>query len=64
MGDFIVIILLIAIIGGASFKIYLNKKNNVICSGCPSCPSNLSCSKSEIKGDRVITEPIVFLKKN
>lgn len=64
MGDFIVIIILVIIIGGAMFKLYLNKKNNVICSGCPSCPSNLSCSKSDIKRTKVISEPIVFLKKS
>ncbi len=63
MGNFIVIMILLIIFSGAGFKLYKDKKNNVMCSGCPSCPSNLTCSKSEDNGAKIISEPIVFLKK-
>lgn len=64
MADLIVIMILFVIIGSAIYKLYKDKKNNVMCSGCPSCPSNLSCSKSDMKGSPKTSEPIVFLNKN
>ncbi|MBC7958690.1 MAG: FeoB-associated Cys-rich membrane protein [Vallitaleaceae bacterium] len=44
MGNIIVIIVLLAIFGAASYKIYKDKKNNVKCSGCPSYKANGTCS--------------------
>ena len=49
MGNFIVGILILSIICGAAYKIYKDKKNNVRCSGCPSCPSNNRCSAYQKK---------------
>lgn len=63
MGDFIVIIVLLLIIGAAAFKLYKDKKNNVMCSGCPSCPSNLQCSKAQGPKGNPAKESIVFLNK-
>lgn len=45
MGNILVGIIILAIIAGASYKIYWNKKNNIMCSGCSSCPSNNTCHK-------------------
>ncbi len=67
MGDLIVIIILILIIGGAAYKLYLDKKNNVMCSGCPSykaCSSNVSCTKTLDENGNPIKESIVILKKS
>ncbi len=44
MGNIIVGALILAVICGAIYKIYKDKKNNVKCSGCPSCPMNGKCS--------------------
>ena len=44
MGNTIVIIIIATIILGAAYKIYIDKKNNVKCSGCPSCSMNKNCS--------------------
>ncbi len=46
MGNIIVIGIILVIIGLASYKVYLDKKNNVKCSGCPhskSCGTKDSC---------------------
>lgn len=43
MGNILVGMIIIAIIAGASYKIYWNKKNNIMCSGCSACPSNNTC---------------------
>ncbi|PKM51689.1 MAG: hypothetical protein CVV02_05320 [Firmicutes bacterium HGW-Firmicutes-7] len=47
MGDLIVIIIVLTILGGASYKIYRDKKNNVKCSGCPSYKANGTCEKNK-----------------
>jgi len=44
MGNIIVILVIVVLLSGASFKMYKDKKNNVKCSGCPSCSSKGSCS--------------------
>lgn len=47
MTDFIVIIVIIAIVGGASLYIIREKKRGVKCIGCPSgvtCPNSGMCS--------------------
>jgi hypothetical protein len=49
MGNIIVGVLIAVIICGAGYKIYKDKKNNVKCSGCPSCPSNSKCSAYQKK---------------
>ena len=49
MGDLIVVVLILMILGGASYKIYKDKKNNVKCSGCPSCSMNGNCSSNQLK---------------
>lgn len=43
MENFIVVLLLLTIVGLASYKIYKDKKNNVICSGCTLCKSKSDC---------------------
>lgn len=44
MGNIIVAIIILAILGAAAYKIYWNKKNNVKCSGCSGSSScNHSC---------------------
>ncbi len=67
MGDLIVVVVLLIIIGGAVFKLYKDKKNNVMCSGCPSyksCTSNLSCSQPQGSPGHGVKESIIILKKN
>ncbi len=67
MGDFIVVVLLLIIFGGATYKLYKDKKNNVMCSGCPSyksCSSNLTCTKKQSDNGEVFKESIIILKKN
>ncbi len=49
MGNILVVIIILAILGGAIYKLYWNKKNNIKCSGCTSCPSNVRCNGSELK---------------
>ena len=47
MTDFIVIVIIIAIVGGASLYIIRQKKHGVKCIGCPSgttCPNSGKCS--------------------
>lgn len=39
MGNIIVGSIIVAILGGAAYKMYWNKKHNVCCSGCPSAKS-------------------------
>ncbi len=63
MGNFIVGILILSIICGAAYKIYKDKKNNVRCSGCPSCPSNNRCSAYQ-KKQQVVLIKNSQLKKN
>lgn len=51
-GDLIIGLILFAIIGGAGFKIYRDKKNGVVCSGCPhskSCTTAQSCPSTTQK---------------
>lgn len=44
MGDIIVLLIIVAIIGIAVRKMYVDKKNGVKCSGCPSSKdSNCNC---------------------
>lgn len=52
MNDILVGIIILAILAGAIYKIYWNKKNNIKCSGCPSCPSNNTCNRTEIKAEK------------
>ncbi|MGH4050547.1 MAG: FeoB-associated Cys-rich membrane protein [Clostridium sp.] len=49
MGDILVVIIILAILGGAIYKLYWNKKNNIKCSGCPSCPLNGTCHSAKLK---------------
>lgn len=49
MGDILVGIIILVILGGAIYKLYWNKKNDIKCSGCSSCPSNAKCSSMEAK---------------
>ncbi len=49
MANLLVAIIILAIIGGAAYKLYWNKKNNIKCSGCSSCPSNGKCHGDEVK---------------
>ncbi len=49
MGNFLVIIIILAILGAAIYKLYWNKKNNIKCSGCSSCPSNNKCQDAKLK---------------
>lgn len=53
MGDILVGIIVLAILAGASYKIYWNKKNNVMCSSCSSCPLNDKCSSNN---DQMVKE--------
>lgn len=54
MGDILVGIIILAILGGAVYKLYWNKKNNIKCSGCTSCPSNVICNSSEQKKNHIV----------
>lgn len=47
MGNVIVALIILAILSGAIYKLYWNKKNNIKCSGCSSCPSNANCSSKK-----------------
>ncbi len=47
MGNVIVVLILLVIISVASYKLYLDKKNNVKCSGCPSCKIKDNCPSSK-----------------
>lgn len=49
MANLFVAIIVLAILGGAIYKIYWNKKNNIKCSGCSSCPSNNKCHRDKEK---------------
>lgn len=49
MGDIFVTIIILAILGGAGYKIYWNKKNNIVCSGCSACPLNNKCPSADLK---------------
>ena len=49
MGDIVVGIIILAILAGATYKLYWNKKNDIKCSGCTSCPSNAKCPSMEVK---------------
>lgn len=60
MGDFIVILIILALVGSASYKLYLDKKNNVMCSGCP---LGKTCVNSTMKNGNGPKETIVFLNK-
>lgn len=42
MKDFIIILIIVAIVGGASYYIYRAKKKG---KGCIGCPDSASCSK-------------------
>lgn len=53
MGDILVGIIILAILGGAIYKLYWNKKNDIKCSGCTSCPSNNKCNSAEIKNKNI-----------
>jgi len=47
MANILVGLMILAILGGAIYKIYWNKKNNIMCSGCSSCPSNNTCHMAD-----------------
>lgn len=47
METVIVLLIIFAMIGAASYKLYKDKKNNVKCSGCPSGCSNKKCSAEQ-----------------
>lgn len=49
MGNILVAIIILAILSGAIYKLYWNKKNNIKCSGCNSCPLNDTCHSIEPK---------------
>jgi len=49
MGNILVGMIVLAMLAGASYKIYWNKKNNIMCSGCSSCPSNNKCPSAQNK---------------
>lgn len=49
MGNILVAIIIIGILGGAIYKLYWNKKNNIKSSACASCPLNNSCSSMDGK---------------
>lgn len=53
MGNILVIIIIVAILSGAIYKIYWNKKNNIMCSGCSSCPSSNKCDSLELKNGKI-----------
>lgn len=44
IGNIVVLLIVAAMVAGASYKLYKDKKNNVKCSGCPSCTHNGSCA--------------------
>jgi len=49
MGNAIVILVILAIVAGASAKIIIDKKNGVKCAGCPHAPSG---GKGKRKGQQ------------
>lgn len=49
MGNIIVVIIILIILSGSIYKLYWNKKNNIKCLGCPSCPFNGKCNSSNVK---------------
>ena len=47
IGNIVVILIVSIILGAASYKLYINKKNNIKCSGCTACVLNQTCDSSE-----------------
>lgn len=46
MGNAIVVIIIVAILCAAGYKVWHDKKNGVKCSGCPHAPKGMCASKS------------------
>jgi|LGVF01.1.fsa_nt_gb hypothetical protein len=49
MGDILVATIILVILSGAIYKLYWDKKNNIKCSGCSTCPLNNKCHSVELK---------------
>lgn len=43
MSDILVAIIILVILGGAFYKLYRNKKNNIKSSACSACPLKDQC---------------------
>lgn len=44
MDNAVIAMIIVIMLGSASFKVYKDKKNNVKCSGCPSYSTDGKCS--------------------
>jgi len=62
MGNAIVILIILAIITGASAKLIIDKRNGVKCSGCPHAPKG-GMKKNNAQGCGCNVDNVVEIKK-